>query len=143
MSEKLPILRGRKFGCTQCGNCCLQDGFVYLKPEEEARIAAHLGHTVERFRSEHGARWEPDAEQYALEAKDGKGCPLLTPDRRCSVHEVKPSQCSAWPFWPEMLDDRTVWDAAKRFCPGLDAEDGRRYSRSEILSIRREQRGTG
>ena len=30
MRRSLPILRGRRFGCTQCGNCCERDGYVYI-----------------------------------------------------------------------------------------------------------------
>jgi uncharacterized protein len=111
--------------------------------EEEARIAAHLGLTVSAFREKYAVEWEEDAGQHALVAKDGRGCPLLTADRRCSVHEVKPVQCSAWPFWSEMIEDRKVWDEAKAFCAGLDAEGGRRYTRAEILAIIDEQHGTG
>ncbi len=120
----------------------MRDGLVYMHAQEERRIAAHLGLTVAVFRKKFDATWQEESECWAIEAKDGRGCPLLTSDRRCSVHPVKPSQCGSWPFWPEMLDDRRVWDEAKSFCKGLDAPEGRRYTPAEIQAIRDEDERT-
>lgn len=97
-------------------------------------MAAHLGLTVGQFWADFAVMHDPDADQPVLEAKDGKGCPLLTADGRCRVHAVKPVQCSTFPFWSDLLDDALAWDYAKTYCPGMD--EGRLYSRSEIFAIR-------
>ena len=132
----LPIADGRRFGCTRCGNCCVEDGFVYMNAEEVAQIAGHLQLSVGELWARYDVQWDREAESAVLEAKGGAGCPLLDADRRCTAHPVKPAQCQTWPFWPEMLDERSEWQRAKGFCRGLDAPDGRLYPRDEIIQIR-------
>jgi len=141
---KLPVLEeeGRRFGCTQCGNCCVQPGYVFFGLDELKGMAAHLGLSVIRFKQRYDVSWEADERRYAIDATDGNGCPLLTEDRRCSVHEKKPVQCQTFPFWSEMMDGRATWDEAKKFCPGLDAPKGRFYPMTEIAEILRGDRGT-
>jgi Fe-S-cluster containining protein len=134
----LPIVDGRRFGCTRCGHCCLQPGFVYFSPREVTAIAAHLGISEARFTRDHDLRWLPALRQWALDAQDGRGCPLLTSEQLCSVQPVKPVQCRTFPFWPELLDDAERWEATKRYCPGLDAEGGRLFTEAEILAQRTE-----
>lgn len=99
-------------------------------------ISAHLQISVEAFQDEYQVHWDPQAQSWRIDATDGDGCPLLI-GNACSVHPVKPVQCSAFPFWSELLDDRDEWRAAKRFCPGMDASGGRLYSAREIRAIRR------
>lgn len=105
-------------------------------------MAAYLGKTVGEFWRDHGVFTHPEEEVPVLEARDGRGCPLLTEDRKCSVHPVKPSQCKTWPFWSDMIEDAQVWEAAKSYCPGLDAKGGTLYSKRDILEIARQKRGT-
>ena len=59
------------------------------------------------------------------------------------VHTVKQLQCSAWRCWSEMVEDRAAWEGAKSFCAGLDASEGKKYSRLEILKIVDEERANG
>jgi hypothetical protein len=37
----------------------------------------------------------------------------------CSIHEVKPAQCRAFPFWPELVDDKREWKKTAAYCPGI------------------------
>ena len=136
MGEPLPILQGRRFGCTRCGNCCMEPGYVFFTYGEMERMAAHLSLRVDDFRQQFDVRWDPHGECWSIDATDGHGCGLLDGARGCRVHPVKPTQCAAFPFWPELLDEARVWEETKRYCPGLDAEDGRLYSAEEIRSIR-------
>ena len=99
-------------------------------------MAAHLALDVAEFVARFDVRRDEGAEQLTIKTAEGQGCPLLQPDGGCSVHPVKPHQCRSWPFWDEMLDDAQRWSQARAFCPGLDAEGGRRYARLEILAIR-------
>lgn len=141
---KLPVIEdeGRRFGCTRCGNCCVQPGWVFFGLEELKGMAEYLGLTLPKFKARFGVTWEPDERRYAIDATDGSGCPLLSEDRRCQVHPKKPVQCQTFPFWTEMMEGRTVWDEAKKFCPGLDAKTGRYYGPEEIAEILRGDRGT-
>lgn len=139
----LPIRNGRRFGCTRCGNCCAKDGIVLTTDAEIAKMARALSRTVGEFWRDFRVQTDRESGRPFLEAADGKGCPLLTADRLCSVHAVKPLQCSAWPFWSEMVEDRAAWEDAKSFCAGLDAPEGKKYSRLEILKIVEDERSNG
>ena len=113
----------------------MEDGYVFLRSEEIKRMAGHLGRTVDDFRRAFGVHEHPEEGTPVIEAKDGRGCPLLSSDRKCTVHPVKPSQCAAWPFWPDMVADRELWEASKLYCPGLDRPSGDVYSKARILAI--------
>jgi uncharacterized protein len=77
--------------CMECANCC-KTMTPILTPADNKRIAAHLGLTVAAFR-----------EQY-LKQEEGTGdwvvksqpCPLLK-DNKCSIYEVRPSDCAHFP----------------------------------------------
>jgi Fe-S-cluster containining protein len=32
---------------------------------------------------------------------------------------VKPVQCRAFPFWPELVSNRAAWKEAASYCPGI------------------------
>ncbi|MCK6545817.1 YkgJ family cysteine cluster protein [Myxococcota bacterium] len=142
MSKALPIVDGRRFGCTACGNCCMEPGYVYMTGEEVERIATHLALSERAFKAKFRVQYERASKEWFIDALDGKGCPLLDADRKCSVHPVKPRQCSTFPFWDELLDDAARWEASKSFCPGLDAPKGELYDRGRILAIRAGWLGT-
>ena len=40
-------------------------------------------------------------------------------DGGCSIHEVKPTQCRIFPFWPELVDSRRAWRKTAAYCPGI------------------------
>ena len=116
----------------------MEPGYVFFSYAEMAKMAAHLSLGIDEFRQQYGARWDPHGDGWHIDATDGHGCSLLDGARGCRVHAVKPQQCAAFPFWPELLDDARTWEATKRYCPGLDAPKGRLYSAEEITSIRKE-----
>jgi Fe-S-cluster containining protein len=37
----------------------------------------------------------------------------------CAIHPVKPSQCRAFPFWPESIESPRAWRELGRGCPGI------------------------
>lgn len=118
---KLPIVplqrRRLRFECTRCGACCRKAGFVYLGDDEPARLAAHLGLSERAFAARYLRRLRSGG--WAIEVPEGSGgCPLLDGDL-CSVDPVKPGQCRAYPFWPELVDDPLAWRREKRHCEGL------------------------
>ena len=44
----------------------------------------------------------------------------------CALYNSRPLQCKTWPFWPELLEDKVSWEAAKKGkdgCPGLGQGD--------------------
>lgn len=112
---------GVNFTCLpNCGKCCDQpDGIVYLSEEDADRIAAHHKIPTQEWlerdcRRTHDGRW-------VLESNDDDGkCIFLNGDKTCRIYQVKPAQCSAFPFWREnMVSDRS-WRKTKAICPGID-----------------------
>ena len=112
---------GVNFTCLpDCGKCCDEPGgIVYLSLEDAERIAQHHGLETELWltrdcRRTHDGRW-------VLESREEDGiCIFLKEDKTCSIYQVKPAQCSAFPFWREnMVSDRS-WRKTKRLCPGID-----------------------
>lgn len=99
-------------------------------------MAIHMGIDIDAFRVRAKVAWVSELGGWTIDATDGEGCPLLEPDGGCAVHPVKPAQCRAFPFWPEMLDNACVWEESKSFCEGLDAPDGHLFSKEEIEDIR-------
>lgn len=120
----------------------MEPGYVYMSSEEVDRIAAHLALSVRAFKERFRVQYERSSKEWFIDALDGKGCPLLDTERKCSVHPVKPRQCSTFPFWDELLADAVRWEASKSFCPGLDAPKGELYDRGRILAIRAGWLGT-
>lgn len=112
----------------------MEPGFVYISDTELSKIASHLGEKIQDLIAR--LKLQREDHRWMIDANDGNGCPLLDANKSCSVHPVKPKQCATFPFWPELLDDAAEWDAAKRYCPGIDATQGKIYTRGEILAIR-------
>lgn len=108
---------GLRFECTQCGACCTRPGIVAFTPIDMARIGAHLGMSAEDFRD---AYLHFDGELWVTEIPEGGGeCVFLGADARCTIHEVKPWQCDAYPFWFEIVCDEPSWLEEGKFCEGI------------------------
>ena len=112
---------GVNFVCIpECGQCCDEPGgIVYLSQEDATRIAEHYNVELKEWLTKH-CRTTHDG-RFVLESnpEDGR-CIYLTADKACSIYEVKPSQCSAFPFWRENLVSDRAWRKTKRMCPGID-----------------------
>lgn len=109
---------------------------MFISWSELEAMAEHLTLSVSEVREQYEVQWSAEWACWLIDATDGSGCTLLDGKSGCRVHAVKPSQCAAFPFWPELLEDQTVWEKSKRFCPGLDAPKGRLYTKREIERIR-------
>jgi uncharacterized protein len=105
-----------RFQCQKgCVACCEQKGEVYLTRDDIARLAAHLGISRAEFRRRYLCGTAP---LLRFRKQRHKACPFLQPDG-CSVHAIKPMQCSSFPFWPELLNSARERREAKKYCPGL------------------------
>lgn len=117
-------MEGVAFQCQpNCGRCCDQPGgIVYLSPDDAQRLAHHAGLAVEAW-LERDARQTFDG-RYVLKSREEDGvCIHLNEQKQCSVYEVRPQQCKAFPWWGENLATPAAWGNTKRSCPGIDAED--------------------
>jgi Fe-S-cluster containining protein len=109
-----------RFACQPgCVRCCDTQGFVYITEGDLKRLAKHLGLTAEAFEERYVIRYR---RILRLRKPAKSQCHFLTVNG-CSVHVVKPVQCRAYPFWPELVEDQAAWqDEAKR-CPGINKGD--------------------
>ncbi|MFN4241702.1 MAG: YkgJ family cysteine cluster protein [Tepidisphaerales bacterium] len=149
----LPVLQpwyrdGLAFTCTQCGNCCTGGpGYVWLSPEELARLAGHLGLSEEETKRRYCRRVGGKLSLKEHRTEGGLyDCVFLTTERRtlpdgtertvrgCAIYAVRPLQCRTWPFWDGLLSSPQAWQRASRRCPGMGR--GRHYSLEQIEALR-------
>jgi uncharacterized protein len=144
---------GLNFTCSQCGNCCTGGpGFVWISREEIVRLAEFLMVTPADVVEQHCRKING---KFTLNEKRGPGgsydCIFLTEHkvrvtplgadraitetrRGCAIYPVRPLQCRTWPFWPENLTSKTVWDKAGKRCHGIN--HGRHFTLEQIHAIR-------
>ncbi len=125
--------KGVNFTCLpDCGRCCDEPGgIVYLSREDADRIAAHFTKPLKEWLAE-SCRTTFDG-RFALESKPEDGrCIYLTDGKVCSIYEVKPAQCSAFPFWRENLVSQRAWVKTKKICPGINHQDSIKIGADEI-----------
>ena len=107
---------GLRFECQPgCTQCCEQQGFVYLTPDDVERIAAYVGMAAGEFEKRYVYRTK---HRLRLRVPRHQQCPFLR-DGGCSIHEVKPMQCRIFPFWPELVKSKREWKKAAKWCPGI------------------------
>ena len=102
-------------GCTKC---CEVSGYVYITEKDLTRIARFVKITAADFE----ARYVYRTKHLLRLRKPGRGkqCHFLK-NGGCSIHPVNPVQCRLYPFWPEFVEDRSVWEEeAKTRCPGMN-----------------------
>lgn len=114
--------RGLRFTCSECGGCCTgAPGFVFVRKEDIARIAAHIGRSDEGLTSEHIRRV---GSRYSLteDPKNGDCCFLKRDGDRltCEIYPVRPKQCRTWPFWNINLETAEAWKDVSDGCPGVN-----------------------
>ena len=117
-------MSGVKFSCQSgCGKCCDQPGgIVYLSIKDAERISKHSGLSVDDW-LERDARKTYDG-RFVLKSREEDGiCIHLNENQQCSIYEVRPQQCKAFPWWGENLASDRSWSQVKELCPGIDAED--------------------
>lgn len=126
---------GLSFECRQSGNCCSgAPGYVWVTKAEIEAIARFLGKTDGKLDKTHLRRV---GLRHSLTEKKGGDCIFL--ERKggcisCRIHEVKPQQCRAWPFWDSNLKSPEAWNEAGRSCPGINR--GGKYTYVQIEQIR-------
>lgn len=111
---------GLRFECTACGKCCHNHGdgyqYVWSTRAERRAMAKHFGLSLRGFEAEYCV---PVDGNLSFKSR-GDACVFLE-NGRCSVYELRPKQCSTFPFWPELLLSPDTWaDDVASFCPGAD-----------------------
>ncbi len=140
--KKTPwYIAGLHFECVQCGRCCSgpSEGYIWVTKPEIEFIADFLKISVGHLRQEYLKRI--GLRTTIIEHPGTKDCILLQDiagQKRCLIYPVRPSQCRAWPFWPENLADPDAWNKAAQKCHGIN--HGRLYTHDEIEKIKRNKK---
>jgi uncharacterized protein len=108
---------GLRFECQPgCIRCCDTHGYVYITERDLNRLAEYTGMTAPEFEAKYVFRTR---HLLRLRKPRKRQCHFLT-NTGCSVHPAKPVQCRLYPFWPELVMHRDVWEyEGKRKCPGI------------------------
>ena len=77
--------------CTRCANCC-KTMDIKVSEEDAARIAGHLNVASAEFVERYLAVDEQGNHRFRQ-----KPCPFLGEDDRCTVYEVRPTDCREYP----------------------------------------------
>ena len=85
----------KNFQCRQCGSCCRQAGFVYLRAGDAERLAKSLGMDVYAFTEAHCLLL--DRQHLALKKNPDEICLFLT-RAGCEVYDARPAQCRDFPL---------------------------------------------
>lgn len=114
--KALPALHEEAFeavNCLQCGNCCKNYSPRFKTPDIK-RIAKYLkmkeGDLIDTY-----LYIDADGD-YVLKSKP---CPFLGSDNYCSIYEVRPSDCSRFPYTDEdvILKRPQLTLKNSTFCP--------------------------
>ena len=113
MSKKLA------FDCKMCGQCCQGEGGIVVTDEEQKNIAGFLHLSLSGFKEKY--IYSKSDKDFIQTAKDSF-CIFFQKETGCLIHPVKPKVCRAWPFFRGNLVDKTSWEMAKEYCPGINPD---------------------
>lgn len=115
------------FECTSCGKCCQTKGHVYMNPDEFEAAANLLEVSkqdfIQQFASHKSVETKSNGEERVWirlrddsqlsendQSKESHGCIFLKEDNTCRIYEARPTQCSTYPFWPDLLASKKAWN---------------------------------
>ena len=138
---------GLQFGCTGCGACCRAGRYVWLGTSDVARLAEHLGLSVETFRERYtrAVVIPGEAEPGVHLIKAPHGCVFLDDATNgCTVYPARPTQCQTFPFWPRALETPEDWQRdVVALCGPEAVGQGHVYTVEEIGVISARIHGSG
>lgn len=111
------------FSCTSCGKCCKSKGSnkVFLNLAESQAIAKHIGIDVPAFHSQYtDDRLNSENRPFKSikQHENKKQCTFLE-GNKCTIYEVRPTQCRTYPFWPQNMIGPAEWIAEAHLCEGI------------------------
>ena len=105
------------FSCKRCGYCCSQHGrynYLYVTEKDIRRLAAALNMSANEFKK----KLTRLSDKKRVIVFKNRICPFYD-KRSCTVYNVRPGQCSSWPYWKENIRRNKFNPALKRICPGV------------------------
>lgn len=90
-----------RFGCKECGKCCIHREDILLSPNDLFRAAKELGLSVVGFYQQYCEGYIGQDSRIPIIRLLPQGsvrrCPLLK-DHHCMIHKAKPSVCAMFPL---------------------------------------------
>jgi Fe-S-cluster containining protein len=83
-----------KVDCTRCANCC-KTLVIQFNREDVERISAHFNLSPDEFIARYLEPVQYEKDCYGTKQPP---CPFLGPDDRCTIYEIRPSDCRDYPF---------------------------------------------
>jgi len=112
---------GLYFSCTGCGACCGREpGTVSYTAEERSAMARALGISEDEFTLFY--TWRKYG-VLSIREKTNYDCVFLQINKSaysCKIYPARPAQCGTFPFWPEILENRSSWEEYSLSCPGMN-----------------------
>ena len=105
------------FECRRCGHCCRGTGGIVLTIKDRARLAAHLGMTINAFTAAYGDR---KGGKLHLGVREDSLCVFF--EDGCAVHPARPDICRAWPYFRGNLADAVSWEMSFEYCTGINPD---------------------
>ena len=126
---------GLRFGCRQCGRCCIgEEGYVWVNEDEITAMATSLrlnrGLFAANFVRNVGGR------KSLIELPNGDCIFFDREINGCRVYEERPIQCRTWPFWDSNIASVNSWKKTAKFCPGCNKGN---YHPIEEIEIKRQE----
>jgi uncharacterized protein len=123
---------GLRFKCTGCGKCCTgTPGYVWATFEEIQAMAKHFSLSVEEFSKKYVRKV---GDRFALtEIRRGSNYDCVFLDgKRCTIYEVRPTQCRTYPWWKENISSANDWKEEAKRCEGINHPEAPLISIQEI-----------
>jgi Fe-S-cluster containining protein len=147
MGEKF-YADGLFFSCHGCSSCCRgAPGFVFLSVSDVKRLLARLSIDFPAFFRKYCITVDTGmgiaislAEKTGKEA-DSQDC-VFWDESGCAVYEGRPIQCSTYPFWASIMNDRASWLGEGAECSGIGSGEWRDKSYIEEKLYERRAAGT-
>lgn len=116
--KRLPALHEEAFtvvDCLQCAACCKNYSPRFKTPDIK-RISKHLQLKESRFIDQY-LRLDEDGDYVVKQTP----CPFLGEDNRCSIYEVRPSDCERFPYTDEdvLVNRARITLKNATFCPAV------------------------
>ena len=129
------FMEGLKFSCQGCGKCCLgPGGYVWVDEEEIDNFAKRLQMTKKAFMKKYIRNVKG---RYSLIDNIHGDCIFMNKTGGCKYYEERPSQCRTFPWWPEIVGSREIWESNPYNCPGIGI--GELHSEEKILEGLKDQ----
>jgi len=116
--RKLPDLHSEAFSkidCLDCAQCCKNYSPRFKQPDIR-RISKHMKITESNFIAKY-LKMDQDGDYVVTQ----KPCPFLGEDNFCGIYDVRPSDCSRFPYTDEdvLIDRPGITLKNSTFCPAV------------------------